>query len=149
MKRLVFVFVLLVVSYAGFSQTQNPIDWVVTYNASSSSEGEIVLTAKIEKGWHTYSQRASDAIPVPTSFTFAPSKQYALVGKTEESGAHEEFDKAFEAKLYVFTEKAEFRQKIKLNGKGGFPVNVTLEYITCNDVMCLPPKTLVFNVKVP
>ena len=84
-------------------------------------EGEIIITALIEKGWHTYSQRPTDAGPISTIISFPTSKQYTLIGKTEESNAHEEFDKAFEAMLFTFTDKAEFNQKIKFT-KAGFTI---------------------------
>jgi hypothetical protein len=85
---------------------------------------------------------------LPTSFAFTKSAQYELLGKTEESEAHEEFVKAFEAKIFVFTGKAEFRQKIRHQGKGPLTVSFQVEYMCCNDMMCLPPKTVDLSVKV-
>lgn len=145
----VFIFCLSVFSglIAG-AQTQNPILWAAVYKSVTATEGEIHVTATIEKNWHTYSQRPNEAIPIPTQFTFATSKNYELVGKTEESGAIEEFDKAFDAKIFVFNEKAEFKQKIKLTGKPGFVLPFKVEFICCNDMMCLPPKTVDLSVKV-
>lgn len=130
------------------AQAPNPINWTATYKSISATEGEIIITGTLEKGWHTYSQRPTDAGPIPTSFTFTPSKFYKPEGKTTESNAHEEFVKAFDAKIFVFNEKAEFRQKIKLTGKGGFTVAVKVDYMCCNDMMCLPPKTVELQVKV-
>ncbi len=130
------------------SQTQNPLTWMASYKSISTTEGEIIITAKIEKGWHTYSQRPTDAGPIPTSISFTPSKQYQLNGKTEETDAHEEFVKAFDAKIFVFHDKAEFKQKIKLTAKSGFSIAFKVEYMTCNDMMCLPPKTIDLTVKV-
>jgi hypothetical protein len=127
---------------------QNPVTWTASYKSLSPTEGEILIHATIEKNWHTYSQRPTDDGPVPTSFTFPVSKQFQLVGKTEESEAHEEFDPAFGAKTFSHTDKADFKQKIKLTGKGGFPVNFKVEYMCCDNKMCLPPKTIELSVKV-
>lgn len=129
------------------AQIQNPVVWMASYKAISANEGEIVITAAIDKNWHTYSQRPTDAGPIPTSFIFEESKQYALVGKTEESNAHEEFVKAFDAKIFVFTDKAEFKQKVKLLDKPGFQIPLKVDYMCCNDMMCLPPKTISLFVK--
>ena len=148
MKKISALLISLLWALQGFSQAHNPVTWQASYKTLSASEGEIIITAKIEKGWHTYSQRATTDGPIPTSFTFTPSGKYKLVGKTEESDAHEEFVKAFEANIFVFTDKAEFRQKIKLSGKAGFDIPVKLEYMSCNDMMCLPPKIVDLNVKV-
>jgi DsbC/DsbD-like thiol-disulfide interchange protein len=131
------------------AQQHNPVSWQAKYNALSAKEGEIVVTATIEKGWHTYSQKATDAGPIPTSFSFTPNKQYQLNGATQESEAHEEFVPAFDAKIAVFSDKAEFKQKITLKGKTGFSIPFTVEYMSCNDMMCLPPKTVELFVKVP
>jgi len=129
------------------SQGQNPVTWQAVYKSISATEGEIVITPKIEKGWHTYSQKVSADGPVATSFKFTESKQYALVGKVVESNVHEEFDKAFDAKIFVVTDKSEFRQKVKLSAKGGATVALKVEFMCCNDMMCLPPKTVDLTVK--
>ncbi|MEI8136214.1 MAG: protein-disulfide reductase DsbD domain-containing protein [Bacteroidota bacterium] len=129
------------------AQTQNPVTWQAIYKIISASEGEVVITAKIEKGWHTYSQHPTETGPIPTSFKFTETKQYQLVGKIEESNAHEEFVKAFDAKIFVFQDKAEFKQKIKLSGTKGADIVVNVEFMCCNDMMCLPPKKIELTVK--
>ena len=148
MKKLIFLLFSAFIFTGINAQQQNPVTWQTTYKSLSSTEGEIIITATIEKGWHTYSQRPTDAGPINTTVTFPTSKQYTLVGKTEESGAHEEFEKAFDAKVFSFSDKAEFKQKIKLTSKAGFAANFKVEYVCCNDKMCLPPKTIDLTVKV-
>jgi len=128
------------------AQQQNPITWVAVYKTISATEGEIIITPKVEKGWHTYSQKVTADGPVATSFKFTESKHYTLVGKTEESNVHEEFDKAFDAKIFVVTGESAFKQKIKFT-KPGFNVSFKLEFMCCNDIMCLPPKTIDLTVK--
>ena len=55
------------------AQSVNPVKWEVKYNDLTNKEGEIIITASIEKGWHTYSQNISpDAGPVPTTVNFSP-----------------------------------------------------------------------------
>jgi DsbC/DsbD-like thiol-disulfide interchange protein len=148
MKKIVGFFIGLFSLVSLNAQVQNPVSWTTSYKSTSATEGEITITAKIEKGWHTYSQRPTDAGPISTTFTFPPSSQYKLVGKTEENGSHEEFDKAFETKIFVFAEMAEFKQKIKLTGKAGFDLKFNVECTICNDNMCLPPKMMDLKVRV-
>jgi DsbC/DsbD-like thiol-disulfide interchange protein len=143
----VLLFTLLLVSPIAFlSQTGDPVVWTATYSPLNDSEGQIIIRAKIQPGWHTYSQRPSDAGPISTTFSFSPSANYTIIGSTKESGAKEEFDKTFEATLYVFHEEAEFTQSIKLNKKGQNKISFKVEYICCNDMMCLPPKTVELSV---
>lgn len=148
MKKLITLCLCFVAALGLKSQNQqNPVQWFASYKAISATEGEIVINALIDKGWHTYSQRPTDAGPIPTAFAFTNQGNYELVGKTQESDAHEEFVKAFDAKIFVFTNKAEFRQKIKLVGKSGFIIPFKVEFMCCNDNMCLPPKTIDLSVK--
>lgn len=134
---------LLISSFSVFSQ-QNPIVWTASYKALSATEGEITVIGNIQSGWHTYSQRPTDAGPISTILKFTPSGSYELKGKTEEIDVHEEYDKAFEAKLFVFSNKAEFRQKISIKSKS--TVAISIEFVCCNDNMCLPPKTVELTV---
>ena len=149
MKNL-FLFLLSIVTFGGFAQTPlKPVTWNATYVSTSASEGEIQFTATIDKKWHIYSQRPTDAGPIPTSFTVSPNADFELVGKVEEGEAHEEFVAAFDAKVFVFSEKAVFKQKIKLKNQKGTTIKSTLEFMTCNDVQCLPPTMIDFSVLVP
>ncbi|MCD6017840.1 MAG: disulfide bond formation protein DsbD [Bacteroidetes bacterium] len=134
----------------GFSQNAlKPVTWSVSYVEKTATEGEIVFKAIIEKKWHIYSQRPTDVGPIPTSFTVTTDSNLELVGKTEEMEAHEEYVTAFEAKVFVFSGEAIFKQKVKRKNAKGFSVNTSLEFMTCNDVQCLPPSTQNFTVAVP
>jgi hypothetical protein len=142
---------LILLSQILFSQNKlNPVSWTATYKDLSSMEGEITFTAKIDPKWHIYSQRATDAGPIPTSFTITPKvEQFELIGKVEEGNAHEEFVAAFDAKLYVFEGEAIFVQKIKRKIKSEFYITANLEFMTCNDSQCLPPSIVELLIKVP
>lgn len=133
---------------ASYSQSENHVNWVATYKSLSATEGEIIVMATIDKDWHTYSQEANNAVPFPTLFSFKEAKEYQLVGKMEEKNAHIEFDAALGEKLLVFTDKAEFKQKVKLNAKGSHTVLFTVEYICCDNKKCLPPTTKDLSVKI-
>jgi len=149
MKNL-FLILLSLFTISGFAQNPlKPVTWNVVYIQTSATEGEIQYTATIEKKWHIYSQRPTDVGPIPTSFTVNTSADFDLVGKAEEGEAHEEYVAAFEAKVFVFSEKAVFKQKIKLKNQKSFTIKTSLEFMTCNDIQCLPPTILEFSVLVP
>lgn len=149
MKHFIFI-LFLTACLNSYSQTPNkPVTWTVEYNSISATEGEVVFTAKIDKKWHIYSQRPTDVGPIPTSFTVSASDNVEIVGTTQEGNAHEEYVSAFDAKVFVFTENAVFKQKIKRKNSNAFSLQTALEFMTCNDVQCLPPSTLNFTVEIP
>lgn len=147
MKKLLTLCLALLVCTGAFAQAKNPVNWTASYKSISATEGEIIITALIDKGWHVYSQTEVKDGPIPTSFSFTPSKDFQLQGKTEEGSGHEEMDPAFGVKTITFESKAEFRQKIKLTAKPGFTVPFKVEFMCCDNSMCLPPKTIELSVK--
>jgi DsbC/DsbD-like thiol-disulfide interchange protein len=143
MMKIILLSFFLSISAFAFSQNQlTPVSWSVSYVDLPNNEGEIIFTAKIDPKWHIYSQRPTDAGPIPTSFSITPNANFELIGKVVETDAHEEFVAAFDAKVFVFEKEAVFKQKIKRKVKAGFTIPATVEYMTCNDRQCLPPKTV-------
>ena len=132
-----------------FAQALNPVKWEAKYTELPNGEGEIIVTASIEKGWHTYSQNISpDAGPVPTTVNFSPGSDYEMIGKSIEEGVKDEFDKTFEMKIASFEGKAVIKQKIKRKNQKEFQSPIKIEYMVCNDKQCLPPKTVDIMVSV-
>ena len=150
MKK-VYLLVVLLSSFVGYTQIAlNPVEWVVSYNSISNTEGELIFTANIQDRWHIYSQKPSTDGPVPTSFSITlNNNHYELVGAVEESNAHEIFDITFDAKLFVFDKQAVFKQKIKRKTKKAFHIISSVEFMSCDDSKCLPPKTLNFETHIP
>lgn len=142
---------LCVVTLAFLStHAQVTVTWTATYKPGSDKEALISIHADIANGWHMYSQTPTDDGPVPTTFTFPVTTFYELSGKTTESEAHEEFDKAFGVKIRSFEHKADFSQPVKLKGaKSGDLISFKVEFMTCNDMTCLPPKTVELSVRIP
>ena len=77
-----------------------------------SNEAELVFTARIDEGWHLYSQFLGDDGPIPTQFYFKDSANYERTGPTEEiTPPVLEYDPNFEMELLYFSEEAVFSQK--------------------------------------
>ncbi len=146
MKKLLSILFSIFALTAISQNTLKPVTWNAIYVPISSSEGEIHFMATIEKKWHIYSQRPTDVGPIPTSFSLTPSSEFELIGKVEEGEAHEEYVAAFDAKVFVFSDKAVFKQKVKLKNQKSFAIKASLEFMTCNDIQCLPPTILSFDV---
>ena len=149
MKKQLF-FSLFLVPFCFLGQVQNPVKWEAKYSELPNGEAEIIVTASIEKGWHTYSQNISpDAGPVPTTVNFSPGSNYEMIGKSIEENVKEEFDKTFEMKIASFEGKAIIKQKLKRKNLKEFQTPIKIEYMVCNDKQCLPPKTVDLMLSVP
>jgi thiol:disulfide interchange protein len=126
------------------AQIHNPVSW--EYGIENN---EFVFTATIEEGWHVYSQHLpADDGPIPTSFNFDANENLEIIGKAAEGKAHTEFDPNFQMELAFFSDKAVFRQKAKASGDKPFTVKGFLEFMVCDDEMCLPPEMIDFEFEV-
>jgi thiol:disulfide interchange protein len=131
--RNIVTLALLFITGFSFAQKEYPVKWTASVEQTSDNEATLVFTAKLDKGWHMYSQFTPDGGPIATAFTFTKSISYSLVGKTSEPKPEEKFDKDFGVKVLSFMEEATFRQKIKINDKGKFTIPVKVDYETCTD----------------
>jgi thiol:disulfide interchange protein DsbD len=147
MKKLLLAAMVLFISAGAFAQIEAPVKWSYASKKISSTEAVVYLQATIQDGWHIYSMNIKDGGPIKTSFTFAPSKEYSLVGKTEEPAtAITRYEKAFSMDVSYFEKTVVFHQKIKLKSTNGAMVKGQLEFETCNDRKCLPPEDVNFAI---
>ena len=130
------------------AQILKPVKWSFSSSALQNNEAEIILTAKIDKGWHLYSQFIDKGGPIPTAFKFEKNKDYQLVGKVTEPKAISVFDNIFNMNVKYFDGKVVFKQRIKILSDKSFTVKGTFEYMTCDDGSCIPFFDNEFNVKV-
>jgi len=146
MKKLLFVAMAILVSFAAHAQIESPVKWSYAAKKISSTEAVVFLRATIQDGWHIYSQNVKEGGPIKTSFTFSPSKEYSLVGKTSEPTPFTKFETAFSMNVSYFEKSVTFQQKIKLKSAKASAVTGKLEYMTCNDKKCLPPDDIDFSI---
>jgi len=139
---------LLLLTLNGEAQIYDPVTWDFRYEKTGERTYEIVFTATIENGSHIYSMDVPEGGPIPTSFTFRTPVGYSLDGKTREAMPPEEkMDEAFGFKIKSFSEKAEFRQKIT-GESPSFTVSGTVNFMSCNNTTCSPPKDVDFLVTI-
>lgn len=146
MKKTIACFAfILCLSIASFSQ--EVVDWSASAEKKGDHEYEVVFTAKIDKGWHLYSQhiKGEDG-PVPTKFTFTPSKNYEVSGDVKEPQAVVKMDKTFEMEVAYFNDEVKFTQLVKTKCDKPENIKAAVEFMVCNDEMCLPPKTVDFDI---
>ena len=131
-----------------FAQQLDPAKWTYSVKETSATEAELVFTAKIDDGWHLYSQYTDPAGPLPIVFEFTKSADYELVGKVQEPKPHEEMDPLFDCVVKSFSGTVVFRQKVKRLSDKDFTVNGVLSYQMCNNGSCIAPEDRDFSFKV-
>lgn len=143
---LLCTFLLLAVN-AG-AQIYDPVTWEFSYEKKDEKNYELIMTAIIEENSHIYSMDIPDGGPIPTSFAFDSTGVFRLEGKPFEITVPEEiFDEAFGFKIKTLSNKAEFRQKIS-SGVSGFTVKGVVNFMSCNNTTCSPPKDVEFSVQI-
>jgi thiol:disulfide interchange protein DsbD len=147
MKKLYTLLLVLLVLQSQ-AQIENPVKWSYSAQKTGKNETNVQIKASIQKGWHLYSQFIEDGGPIPTSFTFSPSKDFQLEGKVSESPkAVTAFDPNFGMKIAWHETQVTFIQKIKTTSDN-FTLKGVLEYMVCNNSKCLPPTEQEFSIPV-
>lgn len=148
MKKLSFILLFLFITALASAQALNPVSWNFASKKISDNVYELQMIATIQQGWHLYSQtQPKDAIAQPTSFVFNKNPLIELDGKVKEVGNLEKFkDKELDISANQYSNKVVFTQKVKLKGKAKTNVTGKLTYQTCDDVKCLPPKTVNLSI---
>jgi thiol:disulfide interchange protein len=138
-KKKMTRFFLLLLPFFVFSQIQKPVKWSYSINSVSGQSAEIVLQAKIDKGWHLYSKDISQDSGVPTKITFSNNKSLKLIGKTQEEGKLiEKYSEVFATNLKYYNDKVIYKQKINWE-KPLTEIEVEVEFQVCDDRVCLTP----------
>ena len=148
MKKIVFGLFLMIGGAMAYAQVLSPVQWSFTSKKTGDKTYEIHLTANIQSGWHLYSQtQPADAISIPTEVLFTANPLVRLDGKAKEIGKMEVYkDKRLGISANQYSNQVDFVQKIKLKVKAKTNISGTVEYQTCDDKKCLPPKKMTFNL---
>jgi thiol:disulfide interchange protein DsbD len=149
MKKL-FVPVVLVFAALSSMAQLSPVTWSFSTKKITDKVYEVYMKATIQKGWHLYSQKQpDDAIAIPTAFTISPNPLFKPDGKIQEVGKMEVMkDASLGVSANQYSNSVVFVQKIKLKATVKTNFNGNVEYQTCDDKKCLPPKKVNFSVAI-
>ena len=148
MKKVLLFSLFLVAAGALKAQVMSPILWSYTAKKTGDKTYEIHLTATIQTTWHLYSQiQPSDAVVMPTEIKFKKNPLVILDGKVKEVGIMEAYhDKQLKISANQYAGKVDFVQKIKLKSAVKTSIVGSVQFQTCDDKKCLPPRKLDFSV---
>ncbi|MDR2040800.1 MAG: thioredoxin family protein [Tannerella sp.] len=143
-KSIIWVSYLLTVFLAE-AQILTPVKWKIELTDAASAEKEVRFTMTAEKGWHVYDMDLPEGGPVPAGFTFEILKGAELIGKPAASVAPVTVhDDMFGMDVRWYAGTVTFTQKIKVTNPKKFKLAGEVEFMACNDEMCLPPERVRF-----
>lgn len=144
------LFFLLLVPLLMNAQVLTPVKWSTETKDLGNSQYEVLLHAKIDQGWHMYSQQhPADGIGIPATITFESNPNVDLVGKTTEIGKLlDKYSELFQQQEKYYEGKVTFKQKIKLKSDKQTEIKFSAETQVCDAEKCLPPDWLDFSVKI-
>ena len=128
------------------SGIKTPVKWSFLHEKVADNTWKLFAVATIDQGWYIYTQHIdpNQIGPVPTSFHFEAAEGIEFIDEVKESGPQriKEFDQFFDMELVKYKKHATFVQTVmSLNQP---VINGELEFMVCNNEMCLPPEYVEF-----
>lgn len=119
------------------AMSADPVKWSVSIRGAGTADPAIVITAKVDPGYHLYAPSNPQPGGTPLTFSFDNLKGASLVGKPV---ANRKYTKAyndiFEQDEHYFAGNVTFTQKLRPSADK-FSVNVEVKGQVCNDGGCV------------
>jgi thiol:disulfide interchange protein len=148
MVRIWFFILFILSGLQGFGQLPETVKWSFSSKKVSENTYDLILTAKIEKDWHVYSQHIADGGPVATAVTVNKNDAaYTLIGAVKEKGkAIKINDPGFDnMEVIYYKNEVSFIQRVKTLTKVE-SIEGKVYFETCNDKKCQPPVEVPFKI---
>jgi len=127
----------------------DPVAWkLLDVPAASIKAGARVnlkLLAAVQKGWHLYSLKPMAEGPIPTRIRIAEGQPFSLAGAVQSPEPQVVQDATFGMEVELFEGDTVFTLPVRV--ATGVPLGaqtlvVSASYQSCNNQICLPPKTV-------
>ena len=149
MGRLIKILLLLVGSFGALAQENpNPITWTIAEGKRSKDTVQVRVTAKIADTWHLYSIAQPPGGPIPTRIWITDDQPFKMTGDIRGPKAESSFDSNFNMDVAYYEGEAEFQFAVKPITTSKQTLHVRASFQTCNDRLCLPPKTVTLTLDI-
>lgn len=134
-------------SVDGQGQIFDPVDWSASYVDKGNGTFDLILKAKIDKGWHIYSRYLGEGDAIPFTYEFTEADHFEVVGNGKEESPKivKEYDEGFEMDLVKLKEAATETQTIKTTDPSK-PILGFFEFAVCDHIGCLPPELVPIKI---
>jgi len=137
---LFFVTGIFLVQNQAKAQIEEPVKWSFIAKHQQDNVVLLTITAKVDKGWHLYSQYNTLGITQATVFTYEKSNNYKLVEKTIEP-KYVELTDDFGTDRYFEKSPVVFTQKIEVLSEKDFVLTGMVEAQACIEGKCVYVST--------
>lgn len=144
----------LVLASAG-AAAQTPVVWgIERENEAPLAAGTsftVLVKAEIEFGWHLYAMSQTGSGPVPTTVTLVAGGPFTSSAPPGAETPIEGFDPNFNIVTQYYDDHTVFRVPVTIapGAKDGrYTLTVNVRYQSCNDTLCIPPRTQALRLPV-
>lgn len=131
------------------SGSAKQVTWSYSSKKIADKKYELHLTAVISGNFHLYAQNAGIEGPVATTISFTPNPLFTLEGKATELGKKiTKVEEAWGGKVNFYEKTVTFIQIIQAKTKAKSSINGKIEFMVCNDEVCLPPSETTFKIPI-
>ncbi len=134
------ILLLVVFAFQTNAEIYEPVIWTIEQKNNSNTSGELLIKAKIDKGWHLYGLTIPEGGPRATNIAIEELQNAKKVGGLiPQSKLTTAYDNSFDMELNWYKDEAVFVQKISFEDAKSVYAKIVINYMVCNDVNCLPP----------
>lgn len=146
--RKIFLFTILGLLSIFTNAQYEQISWSAVSKDIGNDEYEIIIEADIQEHWHLYSQVIPflDEGPLSTYITYDNGANFEILGAASESNVITKFEEVWGSEISYFEDHAVFTQRIKRLNDSVSTFNGNVNYMICQDGMCLPPTDYTFTI---
>ncbi len=152
MKKILALIVLLIsLGSTAFSQmgSAKQVKWTYAAKKLANNKFEISITATIANTYHLYAIDAGVEGPIPTKITFSPNPLISQQGKIIEKGKRiTKVEEVWGGKVNFFEKTVTFTQVVNTKTAAKTNLNGKVEFMVCNDEVCLPPSEVPFKIAI-
>lgn len=141
MKSFIGIFFLLF-SFSLSAQIVEPVQWETAVKKLDNEKLLLFAEAKLDSGWHIYSQHIGEGGPQPTTISLSDGDEKDHISGLswlEIGHAETNFDSVFSIELTYFEEEVTFAAVIPAAAMEGKQLKGTINYMVCDAEFCLPP----------
>lgn len=123
----------------------DPVTWKLQAPARPVKTGtrfQVKLVAAIETGWHLYSLKPVSEGPIPTRIWIAEGQPFQMAGAVGAAEPVTVQDPALGMEVEMYEGEASFTLPVQATAVGSQTLVVSASYQSCNNKLCLPPKTV-------